>query len=268
MDPALLAVGLGALVGAALALTGAGGGILAMPLLLLGLRLTVTQATPIALMAVGLSAALGAALAFRHGRLRYRAAGLIGISGLISAPLGTWVAHQLPVAALTALFALVLAYVALRMIGEGRHPVPAPSAAAKLPCVIDPEEGRLQWTAPCARALMRTGAVSGALSGALGVGGGFVIVPALHRYTDLATASVVATSLGVIALVSASSVAVAAVSGVVLWSVALPFTLGAALGMGLGSQAAGHLPPALLKQGFGALGLLAAAVLVARLPWP
>ena len=68
------------------------------------------------------------------------------------------------------------------------------------PWLLNPDEGRLRWTAPCAWAQAGTGAVSGVLSGLLGVGGGFVIVPSLSRFTNLQMRSIVATSLAVIAL--------------------------------------------------------------------
>lgn len=259
-----LTLGLGALIGLALALTGAGGGILAMPLLILALHLTVVQAAPIALLAVGLSAALGALLAFRQRQLRYRAAALIGGVGVLVAPAGTWLAHQIPLLPLTLVFAAVLATVAIRMIGTAAHPPVESTADRSLPCVQDGERGRLQWTAPCARALIGTGALSGLLSGALGVGGGFVIVPALARYTNLSARSVVGTSLAVIALVSAGSVTVAALSGHLLWPLALPFAGGAGLGMAAGSRLAGRIAPARLRQAFGALSLVAAAIMVGR----
>lgn len=267
MDPVdltALAAVFGVLVGLAQATTGAGGGILAMPLLIVGLQLSVVQATPIALLGVGLSAGLGATLALRQGRLRYRAAGLIGLAGVLVAPLGTWLAHRLPATPLTLLFAAVLAYVAIRTFREAGKPLDEGSDPEKLPCVLDADRGRFQWTAPCARALIATGGLSGLLSGTFGVGGGFVIVPALARYTNLAQASVVGTSLGVIALVSAGSVGVAAASGLVLWPLALPFTLGSAAGMLLGGRLAGRLPAARLKQAFGVISLLAAAVMVVR----
>ncbi|MDP3294993.1 MAG: sulfite exporter TauE/SafE family protein [Nevskia sp.] len=264
MDTMLLTAGLGALIGLALALTGAGGGILAMPLLILALHLTVIQAAPIALLAVGLSALLGAAIAFREKRLRYRAAGLIGIVGVLTAPLGTWAAHQVPIAPLTVVFALVLSYVAIRMLRDARTAPADIAADQKLPCVLNPDEGRLNWTAPCARALMATGGLSGVLSGALGVGGGFVIVPSLARYTNLSQQSVVGTSLGVIALVSAGSVTVAAVSGLLLWNIATPFALGSVVGMLTGSRLSGRLSPGLLKQAFGTISLLAAVTMIIK----
>ncbi|MGK9867820.1 sulfite exporter TauE/SafE family protein, partial [Salmonella enterica subsp. enterica] len=63
----LIGAGLGAIIGAVLALTGAGGGILAVPLLVFGLGLSMVEAAPIGLLAVGLAAGVGAVLGLRKG---------------------------------------------------------------------------------------------------------------------------------------------------------------------------------------------------------
>ena len=106
MDPTLLAVILGAVIGLVLALTGAGGGVLAIPLLVFGLHLPVQQAAPVGLVAVGLAAALGAALGLKEGIVRYRAAALIGAAGMLVAPLGVWLAQHLPNRPLLGAFSL------------------------------------------------------------------------------------------------------------------------------------------------------------------
>jgi uncharacterized membrane protein YfcA len=79
---------LGALVGVIMGLTGAGGGILAVPLLVFGLHLTVASAAPLGLLAVGIAAAMGAAVGLRAGVVRYRAALLIALTGIVFNPLG------------------------------------------------------------------------------------------------------------------------------------------------------------------------------------
>ncbi|MDO9331066.1 MAG: sulfite exporter TauE/SafE family protein, partial [Pseudomonas sp.] len=96
MDPLILAVALGALIGLVMALTGAGGGVMAIPLLVFGLHLPVQQAAPVGLVAVGLAAVLGAALGLRQDNVRYRAAALIGTAGMLMAPLGVFLAQRLP----------------------------------------------------------------------------------------------------------------------------------------------------------------------------
>ena len=97
-----------------------------------------------------------------------------------------------------------------------------------------------------------------------GVGGGFVIVPALRRYTDLEIRSIQATSLAVIALVSTSGVTAAAAHGPVLWSVALPFAAGAVTALLAGQQLARRLDARRLQQAFAWFCLLVAMLMLAR----
>ncbi|WP_321879355.1 sulfite exporter TauE/SafE family protein [Paraburkholderia bannensis] len=257
MDTALLvSAALGSVVGLILALTGAGGAIVAVPLLVFGLGLSVAQAAPIGLFAVALAAGIGALLALREGKVRYKAAALMACSGAVISPAGLWVAHRVPDAPLMLVFALVLTRVAWRMFHQ-----PAASAAhdlhggaepcpSDLPCRLNLERGKLDWTAPCARALALSGAMAGFLSGLLGVGGGFVIVPALKRASDIPMQGIVATSLAVIALVSISGVAASAASGHMLWINALPFAAGALAGMLVGRSFARHVSGARLQQSF------------------
>jgi uncharacterized membrane protein YfcA len=257
----LIALALGLVVGILLALTGAGGGILAVPLLVFGLHMGVAQAAPVGLLAVGMAAALGAALGLREGIVRYRAAVLVAGSGMLLSPLGLWLAHRLDNRWLGVLFALILLLVALRTFRQAtRPPAALPlNAASAHPCKRDAARGRFIWTGACARALALSGAAAGLLSGLLGVGGGFVMVPALQRYTDLPMRPVVATSLAVIALVSVSGVATSAATGGMAWSVAMPFSAGALAGMLGGRLVSARLAGPHLQIGF---AVVAAAVAV------
>lgn len=265
----ILASALGIVVGLILALTGAGGAILAVPLLVFGLQLTIAQAGPPALLAVALSAAIGAMLGWRSRTLRYRAAASIAAVGVLCSPLGLWAAHRVPNTPLTAIFAVVLGLVALRMFRQARSELvghPLDQRREPPPCLVDPAAGRLRWTVPCARALASSGAMAGFLSGLLGVGGGFVIVPALRRFTDLDMRSIVPTSLAVIALVSAGGVAAAALSGHVAWEIALPFAAGAIVGMLGGRLVAGRMRGPRLQQAFAITsGAIAVGMLVTAL---
>ena len=264
LDPALLAALLGSVVGLVLGLTGAGGGILAVPLLIFGLNLPMNMAAPVGLIAVGMAAGIGAVLGLREGIVRYRAAALIGVFGMLLAPLGVWLAQRIPNAPLLIAFSLVLLYTAWRMLKQSKS-VPADSEECRgQPCKIDPNVGRLLWTVPCARALAGTGMLSGLLSGLLGVGGGFVIVPALTRYTDLATRSILATSLAVITLVALGGIGAAALHGTVSWPVALPFAGGAVTGLLLGRLISTRVAGARLQQSFAVVCVLVALLLFAR----
>lgn len=263
-DPGLIALALGTGVGLVLALSGAGAGSLAVPLLIFALNLPIQQAAPIGLFAIALAAGLGAFLGWREGILRYRAAALMGGSGLLCAPIGVWLAHRLPEKPLLLVFAALLAWTALRMLGHARSAESAASGPGNAACRLDPVAGRFAWNRPCARLLALTGMTSGVLSGLLGVGGGFVIVPALTRHSDLPARSIVATSLGVMTLVSLGGITSAIFHDGVRWPLALPFALGTLAGLGVGQRWARHLPGQRLQQSFGALCLILALSLVHR----
>ena len=268
MDVNLAGLGLGAVVGVILALTGAGGGILAVPLLVFGLHLSISQAAPVGLIAVGAASALGAALGLREGIVRYRAAALIGVAGMLLAPLGVQLARLIPNPPLMVAFSCVLGWVALRTFRQSRRPaaelLDGSLARSQLPCVVNPDAQRLTWTTPCAWALAGTGSVAGLLSGLLGVGGGFVIVPSLSHYTNLGARSIVATSLAVIALVSVGGVSAAAWQGTIDWHVAGPFAAGAMAALLAARQLAARVAGQRLQQAFAALSAVVAVLLLAR----
>lgn len=262
----VIILGLGLIVGVVLALTGAGGGIVAVPLLIFGVQMSVAQAGPIGLLAVGMAAALGAFLGIRQGIVRYRAALLIATSGMLLSPLGLWLAHRIDNRWLSVLFALILLFAALKTFHQTRAGarVTVDAAQKVRPCMRDPGTGRLRWTSSCARALALSGTVAGLLSGLLGVGGGFVMVPALQRYTDLAMQSVVATSLAVIALVSVTAIVASAATGGVAWPVALPFSAGALAGLLGGRLVSARLAGPHLQMGFAAVSVVVAFGMVAK----
>ena len=260
----LIAALLGALVGGVLALTGAGAGVLAIPLLVLVLHQPMAQAAPVSLLAVGLAAAIGAIRGWRQGRVRYRAALLMGCAGMLAAPLGVWLSHRLPATPLLLGMAVLLAGLGWRAWLESALPGAQAPRLKQVPCQVVAPGQPLQWTAPCARALAATGLQSGLLSGLVGVGGGFVIVPALQRHTDLDWRSVHATSLAVIALVSVSGVGAAFSQGTLSLPLALPFAGGAVLALLIGQPWAERWPAAWLKRGFALLCMLAAGSMLVR----
>lgn len=257
---------LGLVVGVILALTGAGGGILAVPLLVFGTSIGMAQAGPIGLMAVGMAAALGAVLGLKAGIVRYRAALLIAGAGMLLSPLGLWLAQLVDNRWLSVLFALILLYVASKTLRQALRPAAAAAAEApgQVACMRDAASGRFIWTRPCARSLTLAGMLAGLLSGLLGVGGGFVMVPALQRYTDLAMQSVVATSLAVIALVSLSGVAASAIGGSLEWQIALPFSGGALAGMLAGRAVSARLAGPQLQIGFAAVSALVGLAMIVK----
>jgi uncharacterized protein len=248
-------------------LTGAGGGILSVPLLVFFLHLSVAEAAPISLSAITLAAGVGALLGLKNKILRYKAAGLMAIFGLILSPLGLWISQRTPNAPLLILFSLTLFYVSIRLYRQAYkeiHGIPDFDGKPPPPCLLDTSVGKLAWNIPCARALMFSGGLAGFLSGLLGVGGGFVIVPALKRYTDLPVNSIVATSLGVLAIVAGGGTMFSALTGNLNLSIAAPFALGALLGLLVGRSFGKKLSGPRLQQIFSILALAVAISLVVK----
>jgi uncharacterized membrane protein YfcA len=236
---------LGILVGVLMGLTGAGGGILSAPLLVFFLGMPIVEAAPIALCAVALASSIGAILGLKNKILRYKAAIFMATFGLLLSPLGLWLAPKIPNAPLQILFSLILLYVGTRLFIQAHHEIKGiPEASRKPPpCLMNPSIGKLQWTLPCARALLIAGSLAGFLSGLLGVGGGFIIVPALKRFTDLPVKSIVATSLGVLAIVTGGGAIFSSITGNLNIIVAAPFAFaalgGLLVGMLLGKKLSG-----------------------------
>lgn len=257
---------LGALVGLVLTLTGAGGAILAVPLLVFVLHLGMAEAAPIGLLAVALAASVGAVLGWRARNLRYKAAGLMAVCGLVASPLGLWVGQRAPNAPLMAVFAATLAFVAWRTLRQAARELRGepPLRGTAPPCMLDAAVGKLHWNLPCARALALAGALTGFLSGLLGVGGGFVLVPTLLAVTNLPMKAVIATTMGVLALVAIGGVFAASLAGVMPWHTAWPFAAGAVGGLVAGQLFASRLAGPRLQQGFALLSILAAAALLVR----
>ena len=270
-----MSVLLGLCMGAVLGLTGAGGSILAVPLLMAGLGWTVVQAAPVALLAVCAAATFGTVAAWDVTHVRYRAALLMAVAGFTTAPLGLQAARALPVPTLTLLFAVVLGLVALRMAWQAwRAPaeagvVRATVAGDALPAqgrwIRLNERGRVIWNASAVAIIAAIGAVTGFLAGLLGVGGGFVIVPSLRAVSELSVHSAIATSLMAIALTSAGAVTASVLQGVEIpWMQALPFVLGALGGMLAGRRLAPRIAGPRLQLGFSAAMVCSALVLAAR----
>ena len=261
---------LGLLIGLIMALTGAGGGVLAVPLLVFSTGLAVQEVAPIGLLAVGLAATLGAALGLRAGEVRYKAAMLMGFVGLLFSPLGFWIARQVDTRILGLVFATVLVWVAFNAFRGSNNSAlnaidaPPEGAISNCPCVRNPSTGRFIWTWPCARALIVSGAIAGFLSGLLGVGGGFVLVPALQRFTNLTIQSVTVTSLAVIAIVSAAGVLNSAGAGEFNAEIGITFAAAAAVGMLGGRLISNRLPGAHLKKAFGLMCLVVAVLMVIK----
>lgn len=266
---------LGLAIGVVLGVTGAGGAILSVPLLTVGLHLTVSQAAPIGLFAVSVASSIAALIGLYEGIVRYKAAMLMAGMGVVFSPLGLWLAQRLPNAPLVMVFVVVLLVVAWRMwrsaaandlTQESASMQTSTQASAQnFTCERSDTSGRFIWTLPCARALAATGGVAGFLSGLIGVGGGFIIVPSLKKNTNLDMRAIVATSLAVITLVSISGVVIATHQGLMDWHMGLPFAAGTVAGTLAGRLLGKHLSSAIQARGFAILAVMAAVLMVIKL---
>lgn len=253
----MLALLYGALVGLSLGLTGGGGSIFAVPLLVYGLSLDFRKAVAFSLIVVGSTALYGAALQARNQKVLWRAGALVGLGGVVSAPLGALIGAHTPERLSLLLFALIMTVVGVQML---RGTVTA--AIAALACQHT-ATGGLRFSFSCAAKLFLAGLVTGVLSGIFGVGGGFLLVPALLIVAALPVERAMATSLVAIFLISLSGF----VAHIDQFSVgdaptALMFLLGSGLGMTIGAETKAHLPSTTLRRLFGILVLGTAAFVV------
>ncbi|MER5355303.1 sulfite exporter TauE/SafE family protein [Kitasatospora sp. NPDC002551] len=245
MTTLLLALAAGAVVGLVLGGLGGGGGILAVPALIYLLGFSPAAASTAALLIV-LATSVSAIVAHtKAGTIRWRTALAFAAAGLLPAALAGAAATRLPQSVLTGAFAVVAALAAVRMLRPAR-PVPAdgPGPAAR--------PGRAA----------ASGAGLGALTGLLGVGGGFLAVPALVGAVGLTMEAAIGTSLPVIAVnASASLVTRGGGAAGLDWAVIAPFAAAAVLGAWDGKRLAARLSGAVLQRTFAVLLLGVAAVM-------
>ncbi len=261
-----IALLLGIFIGAILGLTGAGGGLLAVPALVQSFGWSMQQAGAVALIAVSISAGLGAWDGYRKRIVRWRGALLMSGVGIPMTWLGAQLAAQTSQANLQLMFALAMLVAAIRMFKQS-----LPGATLEnegqlgqiaTVCEIT---GRFQWTLQTTLILAAIGGFTGMLTGLLGVGGGFIMVPLLRRFSNVSMHAIVATSLLVIALVGMSGVLGSLARGIDL--PLLPtamFTASCVAGMFLGRKLAQHLSASAVQRGFAALLTLIAAWMLWR----
>ncbi|MBL8827263.1 MAG: sulfite exporter TauE/SafE family protein, partial [Planctomycetaceae bacterium] len=246
----------GAVVGLSLGLTGGGGAIFAVPLLVYGLAVPAREAVAVSLAAVGATSFVGFLHRWKLGEVEIPTGLLFAAAGMIGAPLGTWLASLVPDAVLLLAFAGLMLVVAWRLWQQATKPhapitdcPPSPVTAGPT-CQRD-AAGQLRLTSRCAMLLLAIGVLTGTLSGLFGVGGGFVIVPALVLFSSLPIHRAVGTSLLVIALVSLSGIASQVWSGrTIPFEITALFVIGGVGGLFLGQRIGRRLSGPLLQKVF------------------
>ena len=263
-----LAVAAGALIGLSLGALGGGGSILAVPALVYLLDQSPAQATTGSLVVVGVTALIGAVAAGRAGHVMLGRGGVFGLVAVGGAVLGAKasarVGEDVLLAAFAALMLLVGALMAVRQLYHGRH---GPQHAAR-PALDDPIiTFSPTFACACPRALkvLVTATLVGLLTGFLGVGGGFLVVPALLLGLALPLPYAAGTSLVVIAITSATALAArAGVGSAPDWSVVLVLTLASAIAAVAGARIADHADTRHLAGAFTVLVLAVAVYTAAR----
>jgi uncharacterized membrane protein YfcA len=255
MMQTVLALLSGALVGFSLGLVGGGGSILAVPLMVY------VVGVPKPHIAIGTSAIAVAANAainlFNHARggtVMWSVALVFAVAGMAGALAGSTLGKMLDGQKLLALFALVMLVIAMLML-RARSRIGASDvkmSRANLPAVIG------------------LGVATGTLSGFFGIGGGFLIVPALMLATGMSIMNAVSSSLVAVAAFGLTTAANYAWSGLVAWDLAGLFILGGIAGGLAGTRAARHLfgRRGALNIVFAAVIIVVALYMLARNLWP
>ncbi|MFI6521432.1 sulfite exporter TauE/SafE family protein [Spirillospora sp. NPDC050679] len=235
----LAAVLLGAaVVGVVLGLLGAGGSVLAVPLLVYGAGQPMAVAVPTSLLVVTASSLGALAPRLRGGQVRWPVAAVFAAGGVPAALLGALLGRGLPEQLLMSAFGAVMAIVAVRMLRGAENTGGACRTTS----------GRVDRRRCLPRALM-AGAGIGLLTGLLGVGGGFAVVPALTLLLGLPASEAVATSLVVIVINSLAGFAGHATAALD-WPTVLAFTTAATVTAMAAGRFAGTLSPDRVRKGF------------------
>lgn len=234
---------LSACIGLSLGLIGGGGSIITVPVLVYVLGVDAHQAIGMSLAVVGATSLVGASLHFRRGTVDVRTGGLFGASGILGAFFGSRLTYLVSPGVLLLLFAaLMLTTAVMMLVRRGR-------GADETEVVHARSTGKA----------IAAGLGVGVLTGFLGVGGGFLVVPALVFFGGLSMKEAIGTSLLVIAInCAAGLLGHLQYGGFSLW-IAGMVTLLAAVGTLVGTALSHRASPARLKTGF-ALFVIAVAV--------
>ncbi|BAU85354.1 integral membrane protein [Streptomyces laurentii] len=223
------------LIGVSLGILGGGGSILTVPILVYLAGQESKEAIATSLFVVGVTSLFGLITHARAGRVRWRTGLIFGGVSMIGAYGGGRLAEYIPGTVLLIAFALMMLATAVAMLRKSRKERPAKPAHAELPVAHMVVEGLLV----------------GAITGLVGSGGGFLVVPALALLGGLPMSVAVGTSLLVIAMKSFSGLAGHLAGVQIDWNLALAVTGAAIVGSLIGSRFAGRIPQDTLRKAFG-----------------
>ena len=239
-------IALAVFVGISLGLLGGGGSILTVPLLAYVASLDAKQAIATSLLVVGVTSAVGAITHARAGRVRWKVAAVFGAAAMVGAYTGGRLAHFIPGNMLLIAFAMIMIFAAMAML-RGRKDLGAESAGS-LPVAT----------------IVAQGATVGLISGLVGAGGGFLLVPALALLGGLPMPAAVGTSLVVISMQSFAGFAGHLSGEAIDWKLAGMVTAAAVVGSVIGGRLTDFVEAATLRKAFGWFVLAMAALVLAE----
>ncbi|MEW6037116.1 MAG: sulfite exporter TauE/SafE family protein [Pseudomonadota bacterium] len=247
-----LALGLALGIGLLLGLLGGGGSVLMVPMLVYVAGFSPKEAITMSLLVVGLTSLTALIGHVRGGRVCWKMGAVFGLAGMAGAYGGGRVAAALPGGILLILFGLVMLATAVAML-RGRRGVDgssgrAPMCPSRLPLF----------------AVLFDGGLVGALTGLVGAGGGFMVVPALNLLGRLPMQAAVATSLLVVAMNSLAALLGYAGHVQIRYDLAAPLAGAAVAGSLLGGLLAARLGGKVLRRMFGGFVALVAVFLLYR----
>ncbi|MBD8505849.1 sulfite exporter TauE/SafE family protein [Hoyosella sp. G463] len=247
---------LGLAIGILLGLLGGGGAILAVPALVYVVGMPIHQAVPLSLIVVALASATGAISRVRARAVNWRLAGIFAATGVPAALLGGWLGRAIPEDLLLAGFATIMILAAYRMLHSPDHTGTA--------CAVTDEGGgppHINWKR-CSSRSIPAGLGVGVLTGMFGVGGGFLIVPALVLLLGLPMATAVGTSLLIIIANSLAGLGSHLGSVELDWRVTAVFAATAVVGSLAAQRFAKRISAHQLQKWFAYLVLVLAAVIL------
>ncbi len=247
----IAAAGLGLVIGVLLGLLGGGGSILAVPALVYGVGMTLSAAVPTSLIVVGVSSATAVLPRLRSGQVAWRIAAVFGAAGAGAAFAGTALNRLLDPRVVLIGFAALMVAAGIRMLRDQ----PTSGGDCALP------DGGVNWRG-CLPKAIGSGLVVGFLTGLFGVGGGFLIIPALVLLLGLPMTVAVGTSLVIIVINSAAGFAAHAGNVTLDYPIVGVFTVAAVAGSLIAGKVASRLPADRLRRWFAYL-VFAVAVFVA-----
>ena len=234
-------------IGLSLGLIGGGGSIITVPVLVYIIGVGAHEAIGMSLAVVGITSLIGVVLHSRYGTVEYSTGMFFGTSGILGAFFGSRLTYLVSPAALMLSFATLMLFIAVLMLMSRQA-----------------DAGRMGKQPRSLYKAALAGLIVGGLTGFLGVGGGFLIVPALLLFGGLAMKEAISTSLLVISINCGAGVLGHLHHGGFDPYVTMLVTLCAVTGSLLGSAFAHSASPARLRTGFALFVLTVAVVLIGK----